>query len=105
MWLLWGLVELCSLLVGAKKAFLRRWPLEGWQQLCARSLASKRRKARVWPREEFMVSRERIFILYPAAFRSLGEGNGNPLQYSCLGNPMDRGAWQATVHRVTKSND
>ena len=32
-----------------------------------------------------------------------GEGNGNPLQSSCLKNPMDRGAWQATVHRVTKS--
>ena len=31
------------------------------------------------------------------------EGNGNPLQYSCLENPMDRGAWQATVHTVTKS--
>ena len=35
--------------------------------------------------------------------RSPGEGNGNPLRYSCLGNPMDRRAWQATVHRVTKS--
>ena len=34
--------------------------------------------------------------------RSSGEGNGKPLQYSCLGNPMDRGAWQATDHRVTK---
>ena len=32
-----------------------------------------------------------------------GEGNGNPLQYSCLGNPMDRGGWQATVRGVTKS--
>ena len=32
-----------------------------------------------------------------------GEGNGNPLQYSCLENPMDGGAWWATVHRVTKS--
>ena len=32
-----------------------------------------------------------------------GEGNGNPLQRSCLENPMDSGAWQATVHRVTKS--
>ena len=32
-----------------------------------------------------------------------GEGNGNPLQCSCLGNPMDRGAWQATVHGVAKS--
>ena len=35
--------------------------------------------------------------------RSPGEGNGKPLQSSCLGNPMDRGAWQATVHRVPKS--
>ena len=34
--------------------------------------------------------------------RSLGEGNGNPLQYSCLENPMDRGAWWATVHGVTR---
>ena len=34
--------------------------------------------------------------------RSPGEGNGNPLQYSCLENPMDRGAWQATVHGVAK---
>ena len=35
--------------------------------------------------------------------RSPGEGNGNPLQYSCLGNPMDRGVWQATVHGGLKS--
>ena len=35
--------------------------------------------------------------------RYFGEGNGNLLQYSCLGNPMDGGAWLATVHRVTKS--
>ena len=35
--------------------------------------------------------------------RSTGEGNGNPLQYSCLENPTDRGAWQATVHGVAKS--
>ena len=34
--------------------------------------------------------------------RSSGEGNGNPLQYSCLENPMNRGAWQTTVHRVAK---
>ena len=34
--------------------------------------------------------------------RSPGEGNGNPLQYSCLENPMDRGAWWATVHGVAK---
>ena len=36
----------------------------------------------------------------PASRRSLGEGNSNPLQYSCLENPTDRGAWQATVHGV-----
>ena len=35
--------------------------------------------------------------------RSPGEGNYNPLQYSCLGNPMERGAWRATVQRVAKS--
>ena len=39
----------------------------------------------------------------PGLGRSTGEGNGNQLQYSCLENPMDRRAWQATVHRVTKS--
>ena len=37
------------------------------------------------------------------AQRNIGEGNGNPLQYSCLENPMDGGAWWATVHRVAKS--
>ena len=39
----------------------------------------------------------------PGSGRSLGEGNGNPLQYSCLENPMDREAWWATVHGVAKS--
>ena len=38
----------------------------------------------------------------PGSGRSPGEGNGTPLQHSCLENPMDRGAWQATVHRVAK---
>ena len=42
--------------------------------------------------------------LIPGPGRSSGEGNGNPLQYSCLENPMDRGAWWPTVHRVTESN-
>ena len=42
--------------------------------------------------------------LIPGSGRSPGEGNGNPLQYSCLDNPMDRGAWRATVHRVDKSD-
>ena len=39
------------------------------------------------------------------AGRCPGEGNGNPLQYSCPGNPMDRGAWWATVHGVTEELD
>ena len=39
----------------------------------------------------------------PGSGRSSGEGNGNPLQYSCLENPMDRGVWWATVHGVAKS--
>ena len=39
----------------------------------------------------------------PGSERSPGEGNGNPLQCSCLENPMDGGAWEATVHEVTKS--
>ena len=41
----------------------------------------------------------------PGSGRSSGGGNGNPLQYSWLGNPTDRGAWQTTVHRVTKELD
>ena len=41
----------------------------------------------------------------PGTGRSPGEGNGNPLQYSCLGNPTDRGAWRATVHGVAKELD
>ena len=41
----------------------------------------------------------------PGLGRSPGEGNGNPFQYSCLGNSMHRGAWRATVHRVAKESD
>ena len=40
--------------------------------------------------------------LIPGSGRSPGEGNGNPLQYSCLENSMDRGNWWATVHRLAK---
>ena len=42
--------------------------------------------------------------LIPGSGRSSGEGNSNPLQYSCLENPMDRGAWWATVHGVKESD-
>ena len=41
----------------------------------------------------------------PGSGRSSGGGNGNPLQYSCLGNIMDRGAWQAPAHGVEKELD
>jgi len=40
--------------------------------------------------------------LIPGLGKSSAEGNGNPLQYSCLENPMDRGAWQATVHGIAR---
>ena len=43
--------------------------------------------------------------LIPGSGKSPGEGNGNPFQYSCLENPMYRGAWWVTVHRVTKELD
>ena len=39
---------------------------------------------------------------FPGLGRSPGEGNGNPLQYSCLGNPMDRGTWKAIAHGVAR---
>ena len=45
----------------------------------------------------------RVMGLIPGWGRSPGGGHGNPLQYSCLENPMDRRAWQDTIHRVTKS--
>ena len=43
--------------------------------------------------------------LIPESGRSSGGRSGNPLHYSCLKNPMDRGAWRAMVHRVTKESD
>ena len=43
--------------------------------------------------------------LIPEWGRALGEGNGNSLQYACLGNPMNRGTWRATVHAVAKELD
>ena len=46
---------------------------------------------------------ERDLGLIPGSERSLGEANGNPLQYSCLGNPMDKEAWWAIDHGVSKS--
>ena len=51
------------------------------------------------------VGEERDAVLIPGLERSPGVGNGNPLQYSCLGNPMDRGAWWATVPGLTEELD
>ena len=47
----------------------------------------------------------RDLSLVPGLGKSLGEGSGNPLQYSCLGDPLERGAWWATVHGVTNKLD
>ena len=48
---------------------------------------------------------QETWVLIPGSGRSSGEGNGNPLQYSCLENSMDRGAWLAIVHRITKRHN
>ena len=47
----------------------------------------------------------KVYATLPTLGKYPGEGNGNPLQYSCLENSMDRGAWQATVHGVTKASE
>ena len=44
-----------------------------------------------------------MYVIKPKERATFGEGSGNPLQYSCLGSPMDRGDWQATVHGAAKS--
>ena len=57
----------------------------------------------MWLRRKVSVCNTGDLGSIPGSGRSPGERNGNPLQYSCLENPMDRGAWQATVHGVAKS--
>ena len=52
-----------------------------------------------------MQDAQEIWVWFPGLERSPGGGNGNPLQYSCLGNLMDRGAWWAIVHGFTKESD
>ena len=56
-----------------------------------------------WLSSKESTCQERDSDLTPGLGRFSGEGNGNPFQYSCLENPMDRGAWQATDHEVVKS--
>ena len=57
---------------------------------------------RVFPGGSVVSCQAEHASLIPGSGRYPEEGNGNPLQYSCLGNPMDRGAWQAIVHGVTR---
>ena len=47
-------------------------------------------------------AKQKTWVLSLGQEKSPGEGNGNPLQYSCLGNPVDRGDWQATAQGITK---
>ena len=66
------------------------------------------KKSILWPQNVFNSLTENVGDAgdpgsIPGLGRSLGKGNGNPHQYSCLGNSMDRGARQATVHGVAKS--
>ena len=57
-----------------------------------------------WPSGKESTCKEGDLVSIPGSGRFPGEGNGNPPQYSCLGNPMEREAWQATVHGVAKSH-
>ena len=57
----------------------------------------------IWICLQFSPDETEVVYFWQELHRKCGEGNGNPLQYSCLGNPTDRGAWQATVHGVAKS--
>ena len=61
------------------------------------------RSYRVLRRVSVLYSRSLLIIYFICSSVYIREGNGTPLQYSCLENPMDRGAWQAEVHGVTKS--
>ena len=56
-----------------------------------------------WPLPSASTNAEDVGLI-PGLGKSSGEGNGNPSQYSCLGNPMDRGAWWTTVHTVAKQS-
>ena len=67
--------------------------------------AKVHRDAKIWTQLKRFSPRAGDLDLIPGSGRSPGEGNGSPLQYSCLGNPMDRGAWQAKVHGVAKESD
>ena len=72
-------------------------------KFCGRPMGNKvEKKARSTGGKEYACNAGNLGLI-PGLGRSPGEGNGNPLQYSCLEKPMDRGTWQAAVHGVTKS--
>ena len=56
-----------------------------------------------WQRSRINLPMQEMWVWSPRLGRSPGEGNGSPLQYSCLGDPTDRGAWRATVRGVAKT--
>ena len=58
-----------------------------------------------WLRGKYLPANEWDVCSIPGSGRSPGVGNGTPFQYSCLGNPMDRGSWEAALHGVTKGSD
>ena len=69
-------------------------------------VGTKKSKMASWTKKEtciLMTDFDSLDLAMTVSEGLPGEGNGNPLQYSCLENPMDRGAWQATVHGVAKS--
>ena len=86
----------CSLSLSCSSLFYLDWALIHWASQMTLVVKKKKKKFTCQCRAREMGS-------LPGSGRSLGEENGNPLQYSCLENPMDWGAWQATVCGVTKS--
>ena len=82
-----------------ESALLIRWP-EHWSFSISPSNVSL-----VAQMVKNLPANARDMSLNPGSGRSPGEGNGNPLQYSCPGNPMNRGAWWTTVHGVTQESD
>ena len=88
----------------------RDWQIRGWQEKVSRPTipalwkVNKQRYRANHRNQSVNIQIHKIKIM-PGSGRSPGEGNGNPLQYSCLENPMDRGAWRATCPWGRKESD
>ena len=77
-----------------------------WRHIIQKLIEQAQKNNKVYlliPRLPWWPANVRNVTLIPGSGRFPRGGNGNPLQYSCLGNPMDRGTWWATVHGITKS--